>query len=67
MKRCSPCNKSRHYNCQKGSCECKCRTHADDIAGRDEKNRLSDPANDEFIDKINEEFRALQNPVEKET
>ena len=63
MKRCTHCNKSRHYNCNGGNCECKCREYEDNIKGRDEKHRLSDPANDDFIDELNKKFRSLQNTV----
>ena len=57
MKRCSPCNKSRHYNCYGASCECKCRDFEDVAQNRHEPERLSDPAYDELIDTINEEYR----------
>ena len=63
MKRCGKCEKSTHYKCQKGSCECKCRTMSDITSTRDTASRLSDPANDEFIEELNKKFRELQNPV----
>ena len=28
-KRCSPCNKSKHYLCHKGHCSCKCQKYED--------------------------------------
>ena len=61
MKRCSPCNRSRHYNCQKASCECKCRDYSDTITKTVDPDRLSNPENDDFANDINERFKELKN------
>jgi len=59
LKRCPPCNQSRHYQCRHKGCECKCQEYEDTVKNRAEPDRLSDPANDELIAQINKEYLEL--------
>ncbi len=57
-KRCSPCNKSKHYQCHQGQCICKCQEYSDTVTQAAEPERQSDPANDDFIQELNDKFNA---------
>jgi len=62
MKRCSTC-KGNNLNHCKGSdkyCECKCVKYYDNVKARVEENRLSNPANDEYVKDILERFRNIE-------
>ena len=60
MTRCYRCEKSRHTQCKKGSCDCKCRTHYDNIKARVDPDRLSNPDHDEYVEQILAQFRQAE-------